>query len=193
MKNSLKEDLRDLIPLNGRIKPLTEAEIESLTTRQQKEANAIINDNKKKAFAREYVKTRDAKASAVKVGYASRYGYQLLSNKKVQQYIQEITDLAGTEEIASIQESLMQLTDIIRGEAMDYVVTKDGEIVQIPAQLKDRVKCLDIMTKCQGLQINNHNVNAKVENINVTVDVEQSEIIHEVNPEDVVIIDLDEF
>lgn len=193
MKNSVYsiEELSKIIPLEGRIEPLKEEEKGLLSVRQTRHANGIINDNRRKVFAREYVRTGSVVKATNAIGVSSRRGYQLLSDKTVQGYIQEISDLAGTEEIINIRESMMQLSGIIRGETMDYAMTKDGEVVELPAQVKDRVRALDILTKCQGLQVSNHNVNARVENINVAVDVEQSEVIHEVNPEDVVIIDLD--
>lgn len=188
----LSKDIYELVPLERRITPLTEGELDSLTVRQVREANSIINDNKKKMFAREYVLTRDAKASALKCGYASHYGYQLLSDKKVQKYMQELTNLAGTEEIANVQEALMQLTSIVRGDAVDYAYTKDGEVFELPAQIKDRVKCLDILTKCQGLQQNNLKVSGQIENINVVAEPEVSPIVHEINMEDIEFIDIDD-
>lgn len=192
-KNNLRPTVYDLVPLERRLNPLTEDEIKLLTKNQTREANAIINDNKYKAFAREYVKTGNARASALAVGFSSSNGYKLLSNKKVQKYLNELTDLAGTEEIANIQESLMYLSAIVRGEVVDYAYTKDGEVFEMPAQVKDRVKALDIITKCQGLQQNNLKVSGKIENINVSVDTEVSDVVYEVDPSEVEVIDVEDF
>lgn len=188
----MSSGLQEIIDLKNRIKPLTDKEADKLTVRQIKEANAIINDNKKRAFAREYVKTGNASASALKVGYSRNNGFKLLSNKTVQKYISEIADLVGTEEIANIQESLMQLSTIIRGDTKDYAYTKDGEVFEMPVTVKDRVKALDILTKCQGLQQSNLKVNGKIENINVTVEGEASNVVYEVDPNEVEFIDVDD-
>lgn len=179
----------DLVELERRIDPLTAEEIELLTSRQEQEANRIITDNKYKKFAREFVRTGNARQSASNSGFHYRHGYRLLANEKVIKYINEISDLVTTGEIANTKETLLHLSDVIRGEIKDYAYTKDGEVFEMPVQVKDRVKALDIMTKCLGLQTQNLKVDGRIENINLTVDVDQQESILEVNAEDVEILD----
>ena len=146
MVENKKPNIYDIVNLERRFDPLTEDETKLLTARQLREANKIITQNKYKAFAREYVRTGNAGASALAVGFSSRRGYQLLSNKDVVEYIKDISELATTGEIANTQETLLHLTDVIRGDAVDYAYTKDGEVFEMPVTMKDRVKAMDIMT-----------------------------------------------
>ncbi len=192
MGKESKPNIYDLVNLERRIDPLTKEESDKLTYRQLREANGIILQNKYKAFAREYVRTGNARTSALTVGYSSRHGYKLLANEDVLGYIKEISELATTGEIASAQETLLHLSEIIRGDAMDYAYTKDGDVIEIPTQVKDKVKAIDIMTKCHGLQQNTVNMKGTVTNINVTADIEQPEFIYEIDPSDIEIIDLEE-
>lgn len=106
--------------------------------------------DKKLEFAKEYLASGDAKESALKVGYKSGdYGYKLLKNPKVLEYINEI---ASGESIASAEEVLSFLTAVMRGEEWEIKVTMQKETGEKllqgePPALSQRQKAAEMLAK----------------------------------------------
>ena len=106
--------------------------------------------DKRIEFAREYLTTGDPKQSALKVGYKNAdYGYRLLKNKKVIEYINEITSGAS---IASAEEVLTFLTSVMRGEEWEIKVSMQKEtgkklLQGEPPGLSQRQKAAEMLAK----------------------------------------------
>jgi phage terminase small subunit len=80
-------------------------------------------------FADEYIITGNAIKSAMRAGYskktAYKNGYRLLDNEGIKNYIKEFIDERNNERIASKEEVLETITNIMRRKSKDYYVEID--------------------------------------------------------------------
>ncbi|MDW3988278.1 terminase small subunit [Staphylococcus saprophyticus] len=119
-------------------------------------------NERQQRFADEYIKTGNAKQSALAAGYAKqsaeKYSSGLLKNPDVQAYIQERMAEIKTNAIADQQEILEGLTRIARREEPDYTVVtvehsengtteKTPQTVETPTQVKDSVRAYELLGK----------------------------------------------
>lgn len=115
---------------------------------------------KQTKFCVEYSKTGNATKS-----YQSAYGLsdvracesaasRLLANNEVQKYLRELSAQVSDSTVADRQELMRFATSVLRGEIKSVVLDRDGNTVELPAQLKDRLKALELLSKLQGLFIN---------------------------------------
>ena len=91
-------------------------------TEKEKEAKKHLN-KRQIEFVQEYMKTNNITQSAIKAGYspktASTQGSRLLTNVRVQEYIEAINERLESAKIADIQEVMEYLTSVMRGEQKD--------------------------------------------------------------------------
>lgn len=91
-------------------------------TEKEKEAKKHLN-KRQIEFVQEYMKTNNITQSAIKAGYspktASVQGSRLLTNVRVQEYIEAINERLESAKIADIQEVMEYLTSVMRGEQKD--------------------------------------------------------------------------
>ena len=91
-------------------------------TEKEKEAKKHLN-KRQIDFVQEYMKTNNITQSAIKAGYspktASTQGSRLLTNVRVQEYIEAINERLESAKIADIQEVMEYLTSVMRGEQKD--------------------------------------------------------------------------
>lgn len=121
-------------------------------------------NKRQQKFADEYIKTGNARQSALTAGYAKqsafKYSSGLLKNPDVQAYIQERMAEIKTNAIADQQEILEGLTRIARREEPDYTVVtvehseqgtteKTPQTVETPTQVKDSVRAYELLGKRQ--------------------------------------------
>ncbi|MBO1214604.1 terminase small subunit [Staphylococcus nepalensis] len=121
----------------------------------------MMNERQQR-FADEYIKTGNAKQSALTAGYAKqsaeKYSSGLLKRPEVQEYIQERMAEIKTNAIADQQEILEGLTRIARREEPDYTVVtvehsengtteKTPQTVETPTQVKDSVRAYELLGK----------------------------------------------
>lgn len=121
-------------------------------------------NERQQRFADEYIKTGNARQSALTAGYAKqsafKYSSGLLKNPDVQAYIQERMAEIKTNAIADQQEILEGLTRIARREEPDYTVVtveysengtteKTPQTVETPTQVKDSVRAYELLGKRQ--------------------------------------------
>lgn len=119
-------------------------------------------NKRQQKFADEYIKTGNARQSALTAGYAHqsavKYSSGLLKNPDVQAYIQERMAEIKTNAIADQQEILEGLTRIARREEPDYTVVtveysengtteKTPQTVETPTQVKDSVRAYELLGK----------------------------------------------
>lgn len=121
-------------------------------------------NERQQRFADEYIKTGNARQSALTAGYAKqsaiKYSSGLLKNPDVQAYIQERMAEIKTNAIADQQEILEGLTRIARREEPDHTVVtveysengtteKTPQTVETPTQVKDSVRAYELLGKRQ--------------------------------------------
>ena len=112
-------------------------------------------------FCVEYLKTGNATAAYQSAGFQSK-SYQasqansarLLADEKIQARLCELSAKIETENIADISEIQLGLTKIFRGQATTPLMTKDGEVIQVPVSAKDRLKAAEILCKTHGAFLN---------------------------------------
>lgn len=119
-------------------------------------------NERQQRFADEYIKTGNAKQSALTAGYAKqsaeKYSSGLLKRPEVQEYIQERLELLKSKAIADQQEILEGLTRIARREEPDYTVVtvehsengtteKTPQTVETPTQVKDSIRAYELLGK----------------------------------------------
>ena len=119
-------------------------------------------NKRQQKFADEYIKTGNARQSALTAGYAKqsaiKYSSGLLKNPDVQAYIQERMEAIKSNAIADQQEILEGLTRIARREEPDHTVVtveysengtteKTPQTVETPTQVKDSVRAYELLGK----------------------------------------------
>lgn len=106
--------------------------------------------DKRRDFVKEYLITGDARLSALKAGYKNAdYGYKLLRDQKVIDYINEYTTDVS---IATAEEVLTFLTSVMRGEEWEIKVNMQKETGEKllqgePPALSQRQKAAEMLAK----------------------------------------------
>ena len=75
---------------------------------------------------------------------------RLFNDSKINARYEELLERVNKACILDAQSRLEYLSEIIMGIAQEYVETKDGEDIERPATLKERMQAIDIMNKMQG-------------------------------------------
>lgn len=94
-----------------------------------------------------YQRAYGVKDSAVAQAAASR----LLADEQVQNYLRELSDELKDSSIADRQELQQTATAILRGELKSATIDRNGEVIELPPALKDRLKAIELLAKLQGL------------------------------------------
>lgn len=115
---------------------------------------------RQKAFADEFIKTRNVYRSAIKAGYSETYARsgtganKLIDNQQIQKYIERRVARADTRLIATQEEVLYGLTRVFRREETEDVVTtdKDGNVTvtQTRNSVADSMKAGNDLLKIVG-------------------------------------------
>ncbi|MBZ5971598.1 terminase small subunit [Leuconostoc gasicomitatum] len=109
---------------------------------------------KQQKFADEYIKTGNAKQSAIEAGYSERtakeVGYENLTKPHLKNYIEERMVEIKSKRIMGIEEAVEILTSIARGEMKETVVVGTpigAETIEKEADLKTRISALKEIMK----------------------------------------------
>ncbi len=116
----------------------------------------MLNPRQQK-FCNEYAKTGNATKS-----YQLAYGVsdiracesaasRLLANGEIQKYLRELSEQVSDDSVADRQELMRFATATLRGELTNTILDRDGNAVELPARLQDRLKALELLSKLQGL------------------------------------------
>jgi phage terminase small subunit len=115
-------------------------------------------NEKQKMFADYYIETLNATEAAKRAGYSEKtaevQGSRLLSNVNVKNYIQERLNSKDNDRIASQDEILEYLTDVMRGNVKDQL--------GLETPVKDRNKAAELLAKRYGLLTENVNLSGEV-------------------------------
>lgn len=133
---------------------------------------------KVKTFADEYIICLNAAEAARRAGYAEKTarirGAQLLNDPLVSEYIQQ--RMASKEEklIATQDDILKFLTDVMNGNIKEQIPLLDGDGYQKLAELdaaqpKDRIKAAELLGKRYKMWTDKQEIDQDI-SINVTVD-----------------------
>ena len=116
----------------------------------------MLNPRQEK-FCNEYARQGDATAAYKSAGFktktnesAQAAASRLLANPEVQTRLRELSEELKAETIADVKELQEGLTRIFRGQATTPLMTKDGEVIQVPVSAKDRLKAAEILCKTHG-------------------------------------------
>ena len=108
-------------------------------------------------FCIEYAKTGNTTQEYQSAGFESKSresaqanGARLLGDARIQARLRELAEKTESESIADIKELQAGLTKIFRAEVTTPLMTKDGEVVQVPVSVKDRLKAAEILCKTHG-------------------------------------------
>ena len=108
-------------------------------------------------FCVEFAKTGNATQAYQSAGFESKTkesaqanSARLLANPEVQARLRELSEKTAGESIADVKELQEGLTQIFRGQATTPLITKDGEVVQVPVSAKDRLKAAELLCKTHG-------------------------------------------
>ena len=108
-------------------------------------------------FCVEFAKTGNATQAYQSAGFESKTkesaqanSARLLANPEVQARLRELSEKTAGESIADVKELQEGLTRIFRGQATTPLMTKDGEVVQVPVSAKDRLKAAELLCKTHG-------------------------------------------
>jgi len=115
---------------------------------------------RQKAFADEFIKTRNVYRAAINAGYAETYARsgtganKLIDNPQIQKYIERRVARADTRLIATQEEVLYGLTRVFRREETEDVVTADKEgivtVTKVRNNVSDSMKAGNDLLKIVG-------------------------------------------
>ena len=118
---------------------------------------------KQKKFCREYLKNYNFNASAayVAAGYkkagANANASRLLNNPEIQNYLNQLMAVQENKDIADIGEITQFLTEVLRGNVKDTVVTAQG-LREAKTMVKDRIKSAELLGKRHGMFLEVHEI-----------------------------------
>lgn len=118
---------------------------------------------RQRKFADEYLYDCNATQAAIRAGYSEKtaksIGQRMLTFVDVQQYIEQQLEKLHGEKIADVEEVMMYLTSVLRGEAQASVVVVEGvgdgctearEITKSPDE-RERLKAAELLGKRFGM------------------------------------------
>lgn len=106
---------------------------------------------KQKKFCDEYIKSGNAKQSAIKAGYspktAKSIGQENLTKPDLKAYIDERLKKLSDHKILSAAEVLEYLSRVVAGKETEYVATSKGVFPDVPVSAKDRISAAKELLK----------------------------------------------
>lgn len=106
---------------------------------------------KQKKFCDEYIKSGNAKQSAIKAGYspktAKSIGQENLTKPDLKAYIDERLKELSDHKILSAAEVLEYLSRVVAGKETEYVATSKGIFPDVPVSAKDRISAAKELLK----------------------------------------------
>lgn len=126
-------------------------------------------------FCIEYSKCGNARQAYIAAGYSNKKpettdaaASRLLSTVKVQNRLAELAEEAKNDAIADIQEMQEVLTQIIRQNMTEEVLTTDGYMVKRHPAVKDVINAINSLGRMQGAFVDR--IEAEVDmDLNITV------------------------
>ncbi|PXZ17787.1 terminase small subunit [Lactobacillus helveticus] len=106
---------------------------------------------KQRKFCDEYIKSGNAKQSAIKAGYSPKTAYSIgnenLNKPELKAYIGKRLKQLESEKIAGAREVLEYLSSVMRGEQTESVATAKGVFPDVPVSAKDRISAAKELLK----------------------------------------------
>lgn len=106
---------------------------------------------KQKKFCDEYIKSGNAKQSAIKAGYSPKTAYSIgnenLNKPELKAYIDERLKELLNHKILSAAEVLEYLSRVVAGKETEYVATSKGVFPDVPVSAKDRISAAKELLK----------------------------------------------
>ena len=104
-----------------------------------------------KKFCDEYIKSGNAKQSAIKAGYSPKTAYSIgnenLNKPELKAYIDERLKELSNHKILSAAEVLEYLSRVVPGKETEYVATSKGVFPDVPVSAKDRINAAKELLK----------------------------------------------
>ena len=108
-----------------------------------------------KRFVDFYIQTANATEAAKRAGYSPRTAYssgqRLLKRENIRRAIDERMDSLENERIIQTEEILVHLSDVIRGQVTETIVTPGGKTFLVPVREADRLRAAETILKIRGL------------------------------------------
>ena len=106
---------------------------------------------KQKKFCDEYIKSGNAKQSAIKAGYSPKTAYSIgnenLNKPELKAYIDGRLKELSNHKILSAAEVLEYLSRVVAGKETEYVATSKGVFPDVPVSAKDRINAAKELLK----------------------------------------------
>ncbi len=106
---------------------------------------------KQKKFCDEYIKSGNAKQSAIKAGYSPKTAYSIgnenLNKPELKVYIDGRLKELSNHKILSAAEVLEYLSRVVAGKETEYVATSKGVFPDVPVSAKDRISAAKELLK----------------------------------------------
>lgn len=106
---------------------------------------------KQKKFCDEYIKSGNAKQSAIKAGYSPKTAYSIgnenLNKPELKAYIDERLKELSNHKILSAAEILEYLSRVVAGKETEYVATSKGVFPDVPVSARDRISAAKELLK----------------------------------------------
>ncbi len=95
---------------------------------------------------------------------------RLFNEPKITARYQELQERLANAYIMSAQERLEYLTDIVMGIEQEKGVSVEGEEIERPATLRERMQAIDLMNKMQGEYVTKVDANVNTD-VNIVVEL----------------------
>lgn len=127
--------------------------------------------HKQQAFADYYIEFGNATEAAIKAHYskksAKQIGSENLDKPQIKKYIAERMAEKDAERVASQDEVLQFLTNVMRGSVIEQIPILDGDGYQKLARLdetvpKDRIKAAELLGKRYAMWTDKKDINGEV-------------------------------
>lgn len=106
---------------------------------------------KQKKFCDEYIKSGNAKQSAIKAGYSPKTAYSIgnenLNKPELKAYIDGRLKELSNHKILGAAEVLEYLSRVVAGKETEYVATSKGVFPDVPVSAKDRISAAKELLK----------------------------------------------
>lgn len=115
----------------------------------------VIITERQKRFVDYYIKTANASEAARLAGYSEHtariHGAKLLSKTNIRRAINERLKEMESERIIETEKILEHLSDVVRGEVKETLVTPSGKKFVVPVRENDRLRAAETLLKIRGL------------------------------------------
>lgn len=117
----------------------------------------MLKNQRHERFAQGIAKGLTAKDAYIQAGYKARdnaaevNAARLLRNAQVRARIEQLAVEIKNQAVADAEEIQRFFTVVMRGEVTEQLLTRSGDLVTAPANVRDRTKAAELLARARGV------------------------------------------